>query len=509
MDNFGIATVIPFAAALFFLIWKEDAMLPLIGGLVLGGIMLSRFNPLLGLYSTAGELIFESLLSVRNIFIFSLTIEVLILFSLLNRYGYIRVFTDRIGKWLHSIDRLEITIFLSSLFIFIDRHLSSLLAGIFTKPLAERRGLSPLKHAYLLNTVSSSVSTLIPITVLTPVILTALGTSFKAQGIEFSALRALYLSLPYQFYSIFSLFTAFSLLVFKRDVLFMKQLILQEENGGTVLSFGLSVHTRIHPDSRVAFYGVTATLAVLFGTITAGVLANSRNTMLPSMHPHQSYGIVFVNALFIAIVFFLLYLFLSKTLRYADWKTFTGNVYGKLALTLIYIILAFAIEMLARRLMLGTSLAGGLLQSRLSVRLIPMIIFVLSCIVSLLSGSSTFTISVILPIALKVMSANLSDPLLIDKHIYVTIAAVLSGAIFGDMNSPFSINYIISTAAVSAGIKNRFISQIGYSLVAFSATILFGYLLFAINAKPYVSISAGFLGIALLLMFLAGRIKNQ
>ena len=509
MDSFGIATIIPFAAAMFFLIWQEDIILPLLGGLVLGGFMLSRFNPLLGLYNVAGELIFESLLNSRNIVILAVTVQALILFSLLNRFGYIHTFMRKIERWIDSTDKLEITIFLSSLSIFIDRHLSSLLAGIFTKPLAERRALSPLNHAYILNTVSSSVSTLIPITVLTPIILAAIGTAFKAQGIEFSPMRALYLSLPYQFYNIFSLFTVISLLVFKRDVLFMKQLTEGAQYGGRVLSFGLSLNTTSKPDSRVALYGVIGSLAVLFGTITAGVLVNSRDAILSSVQPQRGHEIIFVNALFVTIVFFLLYLFLSRTLRYADWKTLTGNMYPRLALTLLYLVLAFAIQMLARRLSLGTSLAGGLIQSSLYMRFIPMIIFVLSCIVSFLSGSSPLTISILLPIALKIMGANMADPLLIDRQVYATIAAVLSGASFGDMSSPFSINYIIATAAVSAGIRRRFISQIGYSLIAFAAAIIFGYLLFTINVKPYVSISAGFLGIALLLIFLTGRIKNQ
>ena len=506
MDSFGIATIIPFAAAMFFLIWQEDVILPLLGGLVLGGFMLSRFNPLFGLYTVAGELIFASLLNSRNISILAVIVEALILFTLLNRFGYMHAFTKKIERWIDSSDKLEITILLSSLLIFIDRHLSSLLAGIFTKPLAARRGLSPLKQGYILNTVSSSVSTLIPITVLTPIILASIGTAFKAQGIEFSALRALYLSLPYQFYNIFSLFTVVALLVFKRDVLFMKRLTEKTQNEGRVLSFGLSLNTKSNPDSRVAFYGVIGSLVVLFGTIA---LVNSRDAILSSVQPQKGNEIIFVNGLFVSIVFSVLYLFISRTLKYADWKTSSGKMHPMLSLSLVYILLSFAIQMMARRLSLGTSLAGSLLQRSLYMRFIPMIIFAVSCIVSLLSGSSPLTITILLPIALKIMGANMADPMLIDRQMYATIGAVLSGATFGDMNSPFSVHYIITTAAVSAGIRNRFISQIGYSLIAFAAAIIFGYLLFTINMKPYVSISAGFLGIALLLMFLTDRIINR
>jgi Na+/H+ antiporter NhaC len=506
MDSFGIVSIIPFAAAMFFLIWQEDIILPILGGLVLGGFMLSRFNPLLGLYTVGGELIFESLLNSRNITILAMTAAALILFALLNRFGYMLAFVKRIERWIDSGNKLEITILLSSLLIFIDRHLSSLLAGMFTKPLASRQRLSPLKHAYLLNTISSSVSTLIPITVLTPIILASIGTAFKAQGIEFSPMRALYLSLPYQFFNIFTLFTAVTLLVFKRDVLFMKRLTEAAGEDGRILSFGLQLNTKSTAESQVAFYGVVGSLVVLFATIA---FVYSRDAITSSVQPQKGYEIIFVNGLFVSIIFALIYIFISRTLTYREWKSISGKMNPMLSHILIYMLLSFAIQVLARRLSLGTSLAGLLQQSSLYMRFIPMIIFVIACIVSLLSGSAPLTISILLPVALKIMGANMADPMLIDRQVYATIGAVLSGATFGDMSSPFSINYIISSAAAGAGIKQRFISQIGYSLIAFAAAILFGYLLFTINVKPYVSISAGFLGIALLLIFLTDRILGR
>jgi Na+/H+ antiporter NhaC len=501
-----MATIIPFAAAIFFLLWREDVILPPIGGLVLGGFMLSRFNPILGLYTVGGELIFESLLNSRNISILAITIAALILFTLLNRFGYMHAFIGKIERFIDTRDKLEITILLSSLLLFIDRHLSALLAGIFTRPLAERRNYSPLKHAYILNTVSSSVSTLIPITVLTPLILASIGVAFKGQGIEFSALKALYLSLPYQFFNIFSLFIVMALLVFKRDVLFMKTLTERTVDKGKMLSFGLELNTKSNPESRVAFYGVVGSLAVLLGTIA---FVYSRDTLLSSVQPQRGHEIIFLNGLFVSIIFALLYIFISRTLTYGDWQTQSFGLNPMLSTTLIYMMLAFAVQMLARRISLGTSLTGMLLQNSLYMRFIPMIIFVVSCVVSMLSGSSPITISILLPVALRIMGENMADPMFIDRQVYATIGAVLSGATFGDMNSPFSINYIISTAAAHAGIKRRFVSQSGYSLVAFAASIIFGYLLFTINVKPYVSISAGFLGIALLLVFLTDRILTR
>jgi Na+/H+ antiporter NhaC len=509
--DFGGATIVPFAVAIFLLLWQEDVLLPLLAGLLIGGIMLAKFNPLLGLYKTAGDLILGSMLGVQNIILLIIIAEVLILYAFLNRYGFINTFTKKTGKRLQTREKLETTVFLSSLFIFIDRHLSTLLAGIFTKPLIEKRPISPLKHAYLLNTVSSSVSTLIPLTIITPIVLTAIGSAFKGLGVEFSPLRALLLSLPFQFYNIFSLFTAVTLLILQKDTLFMKRR-MEEEQSEKILSFGLALNTRSQGNGTVAFYGVIATLGVLFGVITIGVLMNRKDIIIPTVQPLQNYGPLFINALFVSILFILLFLLISRTMRYAEWrdsKSLRTASHDRLIITLIYVVLASSMEVLARRIGLGSNILGGLTSAKMSANFIPLLIFVLSCLVSFLSGSSPLTISVLLPIALRIMSANMTDPLLVDRLIYATIGAVLSGATFGDMNSPLSLNYILATAATHAPIRNRFIAQIGYSIIAFGATVVFGFLLFTTGVKPYVSISSGFLVIALLLIFLTGRLINQ
>jgi Na+/H+ antiporter NhaC len=511
MSSLAIATVFPFVIAIFILLWKEDVTIPLVGGLVLGGIILSKFNPLLGLYSTARDLILGSLLNDRNIILLGIIVEVLVLFTLLNRYGYINVFTKKTSSRLQSSNQLEVVVFLSSLFVFIDRHLSSLLAGVFTKPMAEKKTLSPLKHAYLLNTVSSSISTLVPLTLLTPVILTGIGSGFKGLSIEYAPLKALYLSLPYQFFNTFSIFTAATLLVVKKDVFFMKRLISENSVEHRTLSFGLSINTRTRPEPRTAFYGVIGTLTILFGVITAGMLMNRGNIIMPAVQPLQNYGPLFVNAVFVSIIFILLYLIISRTTRYTELRDITagrGAGIGQLHTTLLYIILAFSMEMLARRLSLGSNLLGGLVSKSITPRFIPMILFLLTCFVSFLSGSAPLSISALLPIALRIMSANMTDPQLVDRFIYASIGAVISGATFGDMNSPLSLNYIITTAVTSSGIRHRFVTQIGYSFIALGATVLFGYLLFALNLKPYVSIASGFLVIALLLMFLSSDRKK-
>jgi Na+/H+ antiporter NhaC len=131
-----------------------------------------------------------------------------------------------------------------------------------------------------------------------------------------------------------------------------------------------------------------------------------------------------------------------------------------------------------------------------------MLIFIFSSIISFLSGSFLFTITGVLPFAIRIISLNMTDPLIVDNLLFAVIGSVLSGATFGDMNSPFSLNFIISTAASETAVSKHFISQIIYSLIAFSVSIIFGYLLLLFNIKPYLSISSGLLVISLIFIFI-------
>ncbi len=208
-----------------------------------------------------------------------------------------------------------------------------------------------------------------------------------------------------------------------------------------------------------------------------------------------------MNALFLGILFTFLYSLISRTVHYRDWKTKNGITLNLLAVTLIYIVLALSVELLARKLSLGRILIGKWTNRNIPVTIIPMLLFILSSIVSFLSGSAHFTVTSIIPLGVRIMSSNMTDPLLVDHFIFASIGAVLSGAAFGDMNSPFSLNFIIATAATTSPIMRRFTTQIGYSLSAYAGTLIFGYLLFMLGVKPYVSISSGFLVIALAFMF--------
>jgi Na+/H+ antiporter NhaC len=503
VGDFGLISALPFALALFFLIWKEDLVFPVLGGLFIGSIIASKFNPYNGFINTFGALVNSALFENTNILTLVIVAEILILFSLLGVNGTLSAVTKTLAKRLVEKNRLEIAIAVSNAVVFIDRHLSSLLVGVFTKPFVEKKKLHPLKHSYLLNAVTSPLASLVPFTTLTPLILVGIGSAFAGLGMGFSPMKAFLRSLPYQYYNIFSLFIVLSTILLEKDVFLMKRYrdsaLPEGFRGpeGSHVSFGCSSVPRKTQDSQRAFYGFIGTIALVFAFVVIGLVlgrAGMREGRIPGLLQFQT---IFTTSLFAGIVCALVYSFATKSTSYTELREKRSAVPKPYLAALFYLVLVLAVEAMAAKLAVSTSLMGFLAAGTHNPRSIPLLVFLFSSVISFLSGSMPFTVATVMPLAIRLVSHNMTDPLIVDSLLFAVIGAVLSGASFGDMNSPFSVNFILASAAAETSVTGHFRSQIGYAAIAFVVTIVAGYLLLMLNLKPYLSLSSGALLIGL------------
>ena len=507
MEITGLITLLPFVAGIFFLIWQEDVILPIIGCLFLGSIIASKFNLYFGFINTAGGIFVNALTNNANIYTIIIISECLLLFSILNRAGFVHTARKELSSKTLTKNRLEAIVVLSNLALFIDRRLSTILTGIFSKPFAENKNLSPEKHAYILNTVSSSVSTIIPFTTLIPITIAGIGTAFSSLGIGYSPIKAFYRSIPYQYFNIFSFFIAVSTVYLNKDMFIMKKYTKKFSKSASRsdrqnnLSFGLNLNIKKLKNSRTALYGIAGSFLLTFAMICVGILLNRHGYNKLSILNIQNLQIIFISALFTGIIFSFLFIIITRSETYLQFKAKKNIISTSFITTFFYIILAMATEYLAHKLGFSEALIKILNDNPFPVVLIPMIIFIFSSIISFLSGSYLFCISTVLPFAIRMISLNMTDPLIVDNLLFATIGAVLSGATFGDMNSPFSLNFIIAAASAEASVSKHFFGQIIYSLTAFIITIIFGYLLLIFNLKHYLSITSGLLVISLIFIF--------
>ena len=120
------------------------------------------------------------------------------------------------------------------------------------------------------------------------------------------------------------------------------------------------------------------------------------------------------------------------------------------------LVLAWALGAVSEQLGTG-QFVGGLAKELINPSLLPLLIFLVSAIISFSVGSSWGTIIMMMPLAIPAALATGNEYPLI-------IGSVLSGALFGDHSSPISETTILSSTGAGIEPLSHFRTQIPYAL---------------------------------------------
>jgi Na+/H+ antiporter NhaC len=142
---------------------------------------------------------------------------------------------------------------------------------------------------------------------------------------------------------------------------------------------------------------------------------------------------------------------------------------------------------------------SGLLQGNLPPATFPALVFLTGALISFSTGTSWGTMGILMPLALPV-ALGFTDGM-VNPLIHGTVAAVFSGAVFGDHCSPFSDTTIVSS--ISCGIEpmEHVKTQMPYALIAAGVAIFAGFLPAGYGLNPYAALTLGAVTLALLATF--------
>ena len=130
-----------------------------------------------------------------------------------------------------------------------------------------------------------------------------------------------------------------------------------------------------------------------------------------------------------------------------------------------------------------------------SPHLLPAMTFIVAALIGFSTGTSWGTMAILTPIVIPMayhlpieagIEASLQSSILLG-----TIAAVLSGACFGDHCSPISDTTILSSMASGSDHIDHVKTQLPYALLAAGVAIVFGYIPAGYGMNPFLSIVLG------------------
>jgi len=444
-------SLLPSLFAIFLALYTRNVMLSLFSGIVLGAFVLNDFSILLSL--KAVFTLFASLLSEGWI-VKTLIFAVLVgsIMELIEKSGGIDGFVDFMQHKTGVVKSPRSALMLSyviGIFIFIESTITSLIAGAVGKPFCYKYKIPSAKLAFVCDSTAAPVSSLIILNGWGALLLGLITTQISLNSINFDALDILLKSVLYNFYAMAALLVTFVAIWFNIDIGAMKNAKHKPKNEEVISKKSQSMFYMLLP----IFLMILFVFIFLYITGNGDILKGSGSSSI-------------FYTMLTTLIFTLFYFVGKKNMTLSVWSktAFLGGF--KLVPIAFILLFAFGIGEITTQLKTGHFLAS-LVSQNLNVIFLAAVIFIIASLISLSTGTSWGTFSIMIPIAMP-MAASM------DANIALCVGAAISGGVFGDHSSPISDTTIIAAMASDCDLVEHTNTQLPYAFISWGiALVLF------------------------------------
>lgn len=462
--EFGFLSIIPPLCTIALAVITKNVFLALMIGVVLGYTILDGWN--------IGAALNDSLNGVINVF--TSTGNTIVLMSILligaiiyiiERSGGITGFVDVMVKKraiIKSKKGANFFTWLLGVLIFTSGSLSCMVVGSVTRPINDALKVPHEKAAFLVHSTSTPVCVLIP---LSGWLASMIGYLTSGGVAESDAMTVLVESIPLNFYCLIAVIGCLVLSLLGLDFGPMKKAekraletgYLDDPKSNPYASKG-DEDIEIDADKPRMINLLLPMLGMIVGVITALMITGGGSLLNGNGMQALLWG-VFVALVICGI--------LTITQKIYTFKEFIDNVFkGASSMLSIAAILMFAFTLSPIVKELGTGeYLSSLFEQFLTPGLLPVLVFIMACILSFATGTSMGTMAIMAVIAIP-MAVNL------EMSIPLIASAVWGGSIFGDHASPVSDTTIMSCATTGCNIIDHVKTQIPYCGIFAGATII-------------------------------------
>jgi tetracycline resistance efflux pump len=357
-------------------------------------------------------------------------------------------------SWVKSKRGALMPSFIAGIIVFIESSITSLVAGAIGRPFCDRYGISRAKLAFVCDSTSAPVCSLIPLNGWGALLLGLIGGQITAGLIAGESATWLLQAVAFNFYAFMALIVTFIAVWFEIDIGPMRHatptppptIECEDERG----HFSLFLWPMVWMIGGViAFMIVTGDGDIFKGSGSTSIFYTLIITLILMWGYYR-----FKNALTTRE-------FLSSSLQGAK----------SMAPIAAILLFAFAIGGVSSDMEVGKYLAS-FMGDYLPSAYLAGAIFVLGAIIAFATGTSWGTFSIMLPIAVPLAVG-------LDAPVALCMGAVISGGVFGDHCSPISDTTIISAMASGCSVQEHTKTQLPYALIAAGISLVL-FILFGI-----------------------------
>ena len=448
-------SVVPPLLAIGLAIATRQVILSLSIGIWMGAWLLGAGDPL----TAVGQAI-EAVINVfgdagdTRVLLFTLIIGALI--ATIEQLGGVRGFIALLQNrgWVTGAKRAQWLAFFTGVVVFIESNITLLIAGSISRPLFDRFAVSREKLAYIIDATSAPICVLIPLNAWGAVIVSLLASS----GID-DPINVFIGSIAYNFYAIAAVLVCAFVIARGLDIGPMRKAQLRTLGGELLwpsatpmVDPAVMADQMAHQDSDAAstmlvpIVTLIITMPVaLYVTGDGDISAGSGSTS------------VLWAVLAALTTVWVLGLVRRQTRIEELMQLFFKGAGGLLPVAMI-LLFSLALGDIANALGTGIYVAQ-LAQSAVPMAALLPLLFVLSAFIAFSIGSSWGTFAIMIPLAMQIVLA-------LDVNASIFLAAVLSGAVFGDHASPISDTTVVASMAAATDHIDHVRTQLPYALLS-------------------------------------------
>ncbi|CAM3456254.1 Na+/H+ antiporter NhaC family protein [Campylobacter upsaliensis] len=543
---FGIFSLLPPIIAITLAFITKDVILSLFIGALSGGFMLALveqniFYALVNSFVIFVKKAVESLANTSNAGIILQMLTIGGMVALITKMGGTKAVATWFAKKAKKAKSSQLATWFMGCFIFFDDYANSFIVGPIMRPLTDKFKISREKLAFIMDSTAAPIAGLAIISTWIGFELSVIKQGYdliddklflalNQSREQINAFEIFIQTLPYRFYNILML--AFVLFTILQEREFGP--MLQAQRHAKNIDFSTIQNASENLEDKLLEPKEGIDLKASNATIPLGILivfsfvgfyfsgyANIEDTNLKAQIELAPLSLLALRetfssadtatALFQAAFLASIVAIIMGVYR----KIFTLKegimtwTYGwrMMIITVIILMCAWPLSSVIKDL--GTSIyLVDLLSDTLPLYLLPLIVFLLSSVVSLSTGTSYGTMGILMPLTVPLaIGLGVHNELMdaqLHHYMVINISAVLTGAIFGDHCSPISDTTILSSMASKCELLAHVKTQMPYAIFICFISLFAGYLPVTLGLSVWIV-----LPLDLILIFILLRIFGK
>ena len=492
-----LKTLWPVIVALFFVVVTRKAIWGLLAGALAGSLILSGGNPWQAFVHLFTLHLEPSLKSSWKMGAILFTLILGGFAAILDGGGgfqtILRFFLRKGGD---ASKRFQAAAAGLGILCFFDGLANSMMVGRVCKEMAPKCGVSRVKLAYIVDSTSSAVACLAFVSTWVAYQLSMIREGYELAGRQINPYIVFLKSIPFNFYCWFTLALLFVSIFRKFNPGSMKT--FEDSNPAPEATFIQSIED--DQKTRVGLHTVIIPVFILIISFLLGFyfLGCSESLWPVTLRKiAAAFGsdagplVLTLSGLFASVIAISLYPSRGPNRILEGLISFKRGVQSLIGPVFI-LVSAWMIGSVLSALETAQFLSSLITGANASV-LIPSLIFLTGSLISFSTGTSWGTMGILFPLAIPIAAAACQTmaPHLQESYLQIAVAAVFSGAVFGDHCSPFSDTTIVSSISCGVEPHDHIRTQIPFALITAAVAIIFGFLPAGLGISPFLLLFSG------------------